>query len=361
MKPNPLRLDRRAFNPLRVDPTRTTMLRRRFQIVLRGRFSRVRRRLIDLVDREDAFGLRERLASVFNLDRPISEIMDDLKNNQRWRFHTDPEKVREFEEWLRTQFRGEILGPDEEALWRAYVEEGYRRGAERAFDDSRRGLRFAPGAGDFFEGSKREFLRSAFGRAVSVDRLKLLVGRTLTDLRGVTEATATAMSRGLADGLVRGLSPREIARDLVKSLDGVGLNRALTIARTEIVRAHAEGQLDGFETLGVDEIGVAAEWSSVADACPMCAPLDGVVMKVSEARGLLPRHPNCRCAWIPANVGEDKRGQKRSRREILSAVGKSVKEETGERTVREAKDESRWAGADVDPSRQRPRDATGKN
>ena len=75
-------------------------------------------------------------------------------------------------------------------------------------------------------------------------------------------------------------------------------------------------------------------------------------MSVSEARGLIPRHPNCRCAWIPANVGEKGKGQKRGGSADV-AIRKSLKAElpkktrAGEpvpQTVKEAKRRSTWAG-----------------
>ncbi len=40
---------------------------------------------------------------------------------------------------------------------------------------------------------------------------------------------------------------------------------------------------------------------------------------------MIPRHPSCRCAWIPANVGETTKGQKRSQGSVLGAVQKSMK------------------------------------
>src|SRR5690606_33704519 len=86
---------------------------------------------------------------------------------------------------------------------------------------------------------------------------------------------------------------REIARELNRQID-VGAKRAATIARTEIVRAHNEGALDALEELGVDEIGVMVEWSTAGDnrVCPLCRPLEGVILKTKEAHGMFPRHPN---------------------------------------------------------------------
>ncbi len=39
--------------------------------------------------------------------------------------------------------------------------------------------------------------------------------------------------------------------------------------------------------------------------CPECAALDGVILKIEEAHGVIPMHPGCRCSWTAANVGED--------------------------------------------------------
>lgn len=53
--------------------------------------------------------------------------------------------------------------------------------------------------------------------------------------------------------------------------------------------------------------------------------MEGVVLKIDEARGMLPRHPNCRCALVPANVGEETDDQKRSKTSIQSAVRVSAR------------------------------------
>jgi len=246
-----------------------------------------------------------------------------LAANARWSFHSDPEKVKEFQAWLRRQLGALVRGRSQRALWDAYVREGFRRGAGRSFDDVRR-----KGRGeDDSETAKQTraiFLESAFGQPVAVEKVQLLASRTFDELEGVTEEMATRMSRVLTDGMVTGKSPRQIASEMSKQID-VSRTRALTIARTEIIRAHAEGQLTALENLGVEDVGAAIEWDTTGDGkvCPLCAPLDGVVLKIAEARGMLPRHPNCRCAWIPAVVAE--RGQKRTQKQVEGAIKKSAR------------------------------------
>jgi SPP1 gp7 family putative phage head morphogenesis protein len=77
--------------------------------------------------------------------------------------------------------------------------------------------------------------------------------------------------------------------------------RAMMLARTEIIRAYAEATLQEFRNWGVEGVSAKAEWSTAGDdrVCPKCAPMEGRIFTLDEASGLIPFHPNCRCAWIP--------------------------------------------------------------
>lgn len=258
-------------------------------------------------------------------DRNFTEITTNAPPNQ-FKFTTSQKKLEEFQRWLRQQFKSELLGKSNEELWLRYTQRGFERGAGRAFDD----LRAAEKAGgfkadDFWNGSKNEFLKSAFGRPETREKMELLASRSFSDLANVTEDMATKMGRVLADGLVSGANPRTIAKDLEDEL-GLGMQRSETIARTEIIRAHSEGQLDAFERMGVEEVGVAVEWRTAGDdrVCDACAPMEGAVFKVAEAHGMIPRHPNCRCAFLPANVGEEQDEQLRSKGELKGAIKDSL-------------------------------------
>lgn len=335
----------RKPSPLRIDPTRTGGLRKQLMAAVRKRFATLRFAVHKLIVDEDVFGLKPTNHDPFTADdarqpeklanHPLPFTNVSLPtSNTRWRFNSNPEKVKAFEAWLRQQFQTSILGKSNEELWQRFVEEGFRRGAGRSFDDVKKrekSLALDKDSLDFYRGTKDQFLRSAFARPVAVEKVQLLAGRVLTDLKGVTEQTATVMSRTLTDGLVRGISPRELARDLVEDVEGIGLQRALTIARTEIIRAHSEGQLTALEELGVEEVGVTVEWVTAGDekVCSLCEPLEGVTFTLEEARGTIPRHPNCRCAFVPANVGEDKEDQKSSKKEIDGAVEQSQEGDDG--------------------------------
>jgi SPP1 gp7 family putative phage head morphogenesis protein len=178
--------------------------------------------------------------------------------------------------------------------------------------------------------------------------------RSFEELRGISASMSQQMSRVLADGLSHGESATKLARRLSDTVQGITRQRANVLARTELINAHAEGQLDSFEELGVQAVGAEVEITTAGDdrVCPLCSELSGAQFTVQEARGLIPRHPNCRCSWRAAidkngNLTQWSKAQKRD------AVNRSLKAElpkrtrTGEKvpqTVAEAKRRSTWVG-----------------
>ncbi len=295
-KRKPPALPPRKSRPLKADPTRTGPLVRRVLAAAGAKFDALKAAVLEKVRAEDALGVGKR-------PNPFATVT----TNTQWAFNEDDEKVRAFKVWLESQLAQTIAANDADDLWRKFVEDGFRQGAGRAFDDANRAGAVPAERLNFYNGTRDEFLRSSFGRPESVTKVKLLAARTLDEMKGVTAEAATRMVRTLAEGLVRGQGPYQIARTLAADVN-LSRTRAELVARTEIVRAHAEGQLAAFEQLGVTKLGVQVEWSTAGDGrvCKKCRPLNGKVMTIDQARGKIPYHPRCRCAWVPAGVGESR-------------------------------------------------------
>lgn len=300
---------------------------------------------------------------------PPDKVQSQLVTQQRFRFQTQSQQVKSFQQWLMLQTNLDVMtvtqDQAEDAYWKAYVQEGYRKGAGRAFDDVNKAKRagvWTEKDQAFYAGNKQQFLQSAFGRPVAIEKVKLLAGRVFTELKGVVEAMGQGITRELIEGISQGKSPREVGREMAKKVDTIGRKRADMIARTETIRAHAEGQLDAMEQLGVTELGVMVEWAATGDrrTCELCSSLEGIVVKLKEARGMIPRHPNCRCAFTPANLGEDETKQKRGP-EVREAIDESIGKERSKRAIKdgvsvgEQKKRSSWEGADKGISKVRPR------
>jgi len=222
-------------------------------------------------------------------------------NRRTYAFATATEKVSVFRRWFTNKVKQGVLETDGVPAWTdEYVHSAYRKGLVHSYLESRR--RFLAAIDPrFIDLARDEFLKEAFAAPETVKKIQSIYTRTFETLKDYTHDMAVKTSSTLAEGLANGLHPSQIARELTSKMDNLSRSRALTIARTEIIHSHAEGQLDGYEKLGVKEVGADVEWSTSGDSrvCEECATMEGVVMKIEEARGKIPLHPNCRCAWIP--------------------------------------------------------------
>ncbi len=264
------------MNPLRIDPTRTTILRQSFEAEFKRRFASLTSEITELVVTQDVFGL-------------------GMMMNSKWAEETDTRKLANFQQWLKDNVNKKLLTRVEEGFWvDSYVEKAYNTAVDKAY----RAVRVNHRTPEERKAAEREF--KAQFQTKGIEKLKLVQAKTYNDLKGVTQAMSNKISNALIEGLSKGLSPDKIGELINDRVSKIGLSRAKTIARTEIVRAHAEGTLDAFEALGVKEVGVNVEWSTAARPCPVCAKLRGVIMTIAQARGLFPRHPNCFCSPVPS-------------------------------------------------------------
>lgn len=280
-------------SPLKMDPTRTLSIRKKFIAEMLRRFRKLKASVKDFLDTKDALGLKEYTTRLV-LHAGVREFQ----------FHTDPQKLTAFNDWLRQQIQADVLsvssGADPTVPWTAeYITSAYKMGQINSYMASKEGLGMElEGIGDQ---TKEQFLRSSFAAPETMNKVQLLATRSFEQLKGVTASMGSQMNHILAQGMVDGTGPSQLAKEMTEAIDSLTQTRALTIARTETINAHSEGQLDAYEKLGIDELGVKAEWSTAGDdrVCEECAAMEGEVFDVEEARGLIPLHPNCRCAWIP--------------------------------------------------------------
>lgn len=278
----------------REDPTRTGMIRRSFGAEARRRFRELIKRIRTEIVAKDGFGLIEPDPAV----RPL------VANRGAFEFRRSSEKVDAFMRWLDEAERQTVLTVTEgtdvtragSAAWtNKYVQSAYQRGIAQA------GQRLRKGGVEVEE----SWIRGAFNRPIHADRLGLIYTRVYRELRGIGRAMDQAISRSLATSLAEGVGAREIARRLAQDVNRVGITRARVLARTETIAAHAEATINSYSEAGVEGVEVESEFTTSRDSrvCPECERLEGRTYTLDEARGIIPVHPNCRCAWIPVVRG----------------------------------------------------------
>lgn len=133
---------------------------------------------------------------------------------------------------------------------------------------------------------------SAFEAFVGVSGNGAPLGQLLAEL-GPEAATAT--KEAIRTGLATGESPVSIA-NAVRRQAGMPLTRALTISRTEVLRAHREATRLSYAANSNVVKGYRRLASKDSDTCMACIALDNTLYQTNQP---LDSHPNCRCAIVP--------------------------------------------------------------
>lgn len=295
------------------DPTRTTTLRNAFVRAMNKRFTALRGLIYKAIVTQNCFG--------YSSTPNIYQV--SLPNQGAFAFTRSSDKIEAFMTWLRSQVDNGILdiGKMEQVGWaiegawtNMYVKDSYQRGVIRARAEMRKAGYAIPS------------IEQSGGLAVSMsapfhmDRLGLLYTRVYSELRGITTAMDTQISRVLAQGMADGDNPRLLARKLNKTIFGKqgdlaltdtlgrfipAQRRAQTLARTEVIRAHHQATIQEYKNWAMEGVKVKAEWSTAGfGVCPECAALEGKVFTLTEIQSMIPVHPNCRCMALPLEVGK---------------------------------------------------------
>ena len=296
---------------LRRDPTHTTVLRSVFAQDMKRRFNELAMVVRKAIVVEDVFSLRNDNIQAHQMTTPGAEAFN---------FERSAAKLEAFMKWLQEQVDKGILevgtyqqiGRGVNEYWtNLYITDSYKRGIMRARSELKKaGLKIP----SIEESGGIDIVQ---GLPMHVDRVGLLFTRVFNDLKGVTTAMDTTISRILAQGLADGDGPAFLARKLVAAINGTGMgdlavkdalgrtmpamDRAVLIARTEVIRAHHVATIQEYRNWGLEGIVVKAEWSTAGDdrVCARCAALEGKVFTLDEIEPVIPLHPNCRCCALP--------------------------------------------------------------
>jgi len=144
-------------------------------------------------------------------------------------------------------------------------------------------------------------------------------------LLSISSEGAQTAEDTLVQGMLLGKNPREVAREMRRVL-GTTLSRALTIARTETLRAHREATRASYQANS--DIVAGWVWHSALGTrtCAACWAMHGTVHRLDE---ILDDHPGGRCGMVPLarswadigrRIGSDLSGVPDSRPEIETGV-----------------------------------------
>lgn len=282
----------------RHDPTNTGLVRQRFEAEVNRRFGRL------------ASAIRRKLTAGF-LEPEL------VVNRERYTFPRSQAKIDSFMTWLRGTTMELITTreatPSGGVPWmNTYVQTAYRRGIVQAGAELR-------GAGVDVPAS---WIQGALLRPVHAARLAAVYTRDFSLLEGVTREMSQQIGEVLAEGMADGRGIRHIVGQIVDRVEKVGRTRARVIARTEVIRAHADASIGTYRDAGIEGVRIRAEFSTSRDdrVCPECAALEGRVFSMDEIEGMIPIHPNCRCGIIPVvALGDNDNAVREAERRMRAA------------------------------------------
>lgn len=235
-----------AYNArlLNSDPTRTVLIRRSAEAEIRRRFGRVRNLLV--IERDD-------------VQRAIAGFVGD---------------------------------------WREHIERAYMQGARRSWTD----VNILLPQGRLETIARRDQFLIDLMPTIRRD-IEQLNSRLHTELLNVASNTHTRINRIVSDNLPLGETRRLVREEINK-----GIRAGQRVVRTEIIRAHAKGQLAALGQSGVARVGIKVEWVGSGlgvtakghpSPCPICSAFIGKIFDIENANGLIPAHPNCLCSFSP--------------------------------------------------------------
>ena len=168
------------------------------------------------------------------------------------------------------------------------------------------------------------------------DRTRALQTLCVSELHGICDAVSQQATRAFGQGLLSRRPTGVLAADVRRVITSVGVQRSHLLASFFAVRAHGVATLDVFRAAGVSRVGTVAErvggqtrttgllrdakkkvkkkkkWAEPEDlvevltagdddVCPQCEEIsEQGPYTLDEAERLIPTHPRCRCAFIPA-------------------------------------------------------------
>lgn len=277
------------------DPSQTIVLRNAFAIAMRSKFNRFRKVLIEVITKDNVFGL--------SINKNPGQGAFSLPSSSA--------SIAAFIQWVEEQIKDDILQITQvdqvitSAWTNPFIKDAYKKGITKARIQLK-GI--APSL------SETGGIEVVLTNLKHVDRLGYLYTRVFNDLKGITEAMDLDITRIIAQGIADNVKPSVIAKAVDQAIAGevstkIAVNarknaakqRAELLARTEIIRAFADAQLQEFANWGIHGVSAKAEISTAGDerVCPRCAKLEKTIFTLEEAQGIIPVHPKCRCIWLP--------------------------------------------------------------
>lgn len=267
-------------NPIRQDPTKTSLIRGAFRKEINRRFSAFRGNLVNYMLTNSA------ILFTLGVDIPADPWTPRIGMS-------DADLLEEFMSWYKEAVKADIAPNSEEDWIYPYMLLAYDKGAQNAY--------VALNGDESLDVAFPIYYGSPIVQETRKNTVATLLSRTNWGLYAITTAIGGILLDQFGRALLSKMDLKELAKQMDETVKAQQIKRANALVESEIVRIHAEAQLDTFQANGVKDLRLLVEWTTAGDnkVCPLCEARAGTVYTIEKARGLIPYHPNCRCSWTP--------------------------------------------------------------
>lgn len=150
-------------------------------------------------------------------------------------------------------------------------------------------------------------VKFAFGES-DIQSMNQAMLKTQNEFSAVIDET----SRQIHEGVRQSITVDEALSRVTERMKAIGVVRGHAVAVVNTIGTHALASLNHYKAAGIKKVGADVEGiarmrdellefatAGDNDVCPECEDLEGQVFDIEESFGIIPVHPNCRCAWIP--------------------------------------------------------------
>lgn len=258
------------------DPTRTTSLRNRFAAEMKKR--------LRLLASDIALELTQGNLHPYEL---IQTNAGSVRNT-----------LNDFISWIKRVVKYRILGETfdmDESTWQnKYIQDAYKQGVLRARAELTKAGYKVPSV------ESSGGIMSIMNSPEHARNISLLYGVAYKELQNIASSIEATITRLLSDGVLLKKTSAQLAKETSAAIKS---SKVLTVVRTEVVKSHHTANVQEYTNWGAEYGEVIAEFTTAGDdkVCGRCSGLQGTTYKMSEAMGLIPVHPNCRCFLKPIN------------------------------------------------------------
>ena len=115
--------------------------------------------------------------------------------------------------------------------------------------------------------------------------------------KGISAESTNQIRNIIAEGIRTEKSVKEISREIVRQVEGIDIERAITMIKTETMKAVNSKARDDYAKAGFKKLKrlVCVD----ENTCDKCAAIDGKKFTLEQAAAIDAKaHEGCRCTWI---------------------------------------------------------------